>query len=262
MTMPKSHNHSYPFVTGGFTHVGMRRDHNEDAFSINPDRRLFIVADGMGGHNSGEIASKMTIETIDNFFKAHEQDEEITWPYKYDRRLNFAQNMLKVGTMLANDRVWETSQRNDLYHGMGTTVVAVHLENRTAHIANVGDSRCYLCREGEIRQLSEDHSLLNDTLKRQKLTPEEIKNFPHKNVIMRALGIKDQVEVDLFQHEMRKGDTLLLCTDGLTDMISDQQILDVMFTTPDIKLAAKLLVREANHAGGNDNITTVLIQLP
>ncbi len=259
MTTPSGSNLQYIF--GGFTHVGMRRDHNEDAFSIESDMKLAIVADGMGGHNSGEIASKMTTETINNFFTATDSDDEITWPYRYDKRLSEAENRLKVAIRLANSRVWETSRRNDLYHGMGTTVVAIYCRDGMVYIANVGDSRCYLLRDGDFRQVSEDHSLLNDYLRNNQLTPDQVQNFPHKNVIMRALGIKEFVEVDLFKETPRRGDVYLLCSDGLSDMVDDEQIGDILLTTPDVKMAAKLLVREANQRGGNDNITAVLLQV-
>ncbi|RJO74065.1 MAG: Stp1/IreP family PP2C-type Ser/Thr phosphatase [Myxococcales bacterium] len=238
----------------------MRRDHNEDAFSINPDSGLYIVADGMGGHNSGEIASKLAIETIENFFRATSTDDEITWPYKYDPRLTDAENRLKVSTMLANSRIWEASRRNELYHGMGTTVVGVYYRKGMAYLVNVGDSRGYAFRGGILRQVTEDHSLLNDLLKQNKMTPDEVANFPHKNVIVRALGIKEEVDVDLFRYTPQHGDVILLCSDGLSDMVKDQQIQDLLTATPDVKLAAKLLVREANLKGGHDNITAVLVQ--
>jgi protein phosphatase len=252
---------AFGISSSGFTHVGMRRTHNEDAYTILPEQRLFIVADGMGGHNSGEIASKLAIETVTNFFKAIEDDKEITWPYKYDRHLSEAENRLKASIKLANDRIWETSKRNDLYHGMGTTIVAIHIENGVAYIANVGDSRCYLLRDGALTQVSIDHSLLNDYLKTHEMSPEEIRSFPHKNVIVRALGIREHVEVDLFKLKPRRGDTFMMCSDGLSDMVEDSDIQDLMAKTPDLSIAAKLLAREANQNGGNDNITSVLVRV-
>ena len=244
---------------GGFSHVGLRREHNEDAFCINPELRLALVADGMGGHNSGEIASKMAIETIEGFYRATSLDDEITWPYKMDRKLGETENRLRVAALLSNDRIWETSRRNELYHGMGTTIIAAAFDSEEAVLANVGDSRCYLFRSGELVQVSVDHSLLNETLKHQSLTPEEIQNFPHKNVIVRAVGIKEFVEVDLFRVPLHRGDVFLLCSDGLTDMVPDTVIADILLTTPDLTLASKLLIREANERGGMDNVTAALV---
>lgn len=245
----------------GFSHVGMRRTHNEDAFGIAPEYQLFIVADGMGGHNSGEIASKITTETIENFVRATLTDDEITWPYKYEKGLTDAENRLKTSIRLSNDKIWETSKRNDLYHGMGTTVVVAFFADGVVYIANVGDSRCYRLRNNQLSQISEDHSLLNDVLKTKNLTPEEIENFPHKNVIVRALGIRDHVEVDLFREMPQRGDVLLLCTDGLSDIVRDEEIAEILRSTTDPKLASKVLVRKANQNGGNDNITVVVVRV-
>lgn len=257
----RSNTSKFQLISGGFTHVGMKRDHNEDAFIINPDGNLLIVADGMGGHNSGEIASKMAAETVNTFFMATAEDDEITWPYKYDKNQCEAENRLNVSIRLANDRVYETSKRNELYHGMGTTIVSVFFTGSDAYIANVGDSRVYVFRGSRLDQLTVDHSLLNDFLKENTLTPEEIENFPHKNVIVRALGIKEDVEVDVFHYQPKRDDIFLLCSDGLTDMVNDAEIADIILTTPDVKMGVKLLVREANQRGGMDNITAVLVQL-
>ncbi len=246
-------------VHGGFTHMGMKRNHNEDSFAIDPEAQLFMVADGMGGHNSGEIASRMAVETISTFFAATAKDGEITWPFKYDTKLSEAENLLNVSIRLANSRIWETSQRNDLYRGMGTTIVAAYFQNGKVVMANVGDSRIYQFRNNELRQVTEDHSLLNDYIRRGKFTREEAGKFPHKNVIVRALGIRENVAVDLFNETPQRGDIYLLCSDGLTDMIDDSVISDILMTTPDLKLATKMLVREANRAGGNDNVTVVLV---
>lgn len=247
--------------SSGFTHVGMRRTHNEDTYGIVSELRLFIVADGMGGHNSGEIASNIAIETITSFFKALQDDAEITWPYKYERHLSEAENRLKAAIRLGNERIWETSKRNELYHGMGTTVVALHAEGERLYIANVGDSRCYLLRDSALTQITVDHSLLNDWMKTHNMTQEEIRDFPHKNVIMRALGIREQVEVDLFRIQPQRGDVFLLCSDGLTDMVSDSTVKDLLLANPDLSTATKILAREANQMGGHDNITVLLARI-
>ncbi len=251
----------FKIAHAGFTHVGMKRDHNEDAYVIDPEQGLYIVADGMGGHNSGEIASKMAIETVVNFFRATNADNEVTWPYKYDRSMDEAENRLTVSAKLANSRIWEMSQRNDLYRGMGTTLVLLHVCNDLTYLVNVGDSRAYLFRDGKLVQQTEDHSLLNDYLKSGRITPAEAETFPHKNVIIRALGIKKEVQVDIFRIPPRRSDVFLMCSDGLSDMVPTDVLEDILLTTPDIRTASKLLVREANQRGGNDNITVVLAQI-
>src|ERR1700730_13127756 len=166
----------------------MKRTHNEDNFSIIEESGLYIVADGMGGHASGEIASKMAVEALHEFFAATASDPERTWPYKMDRSKGYEENRLITGIKLANLRIYESAQREARQQGMCTTIISP--------FAHVGESRVYRMRDGTLKQLTEDHSLLNDYVKMKRLTPEEIANFPHKNVIVRALGMKDTVKVD------------------------------------------------------------------
>ena len=141
---------------------------------------------------------------------------------------------------------------------MGTTIVTVHFANSTAYVGHVGDSRVYFFREGALKQVTEDHSLLNDYLKAKKLTPEEIENFPHKNVIVRALGMKESVVVDVSRIEPKEGDIFLLCSDGLSGMVTDQQMQEVLGRTAELEKACSQLIDLANAAGGNDNVTCVL----
>ena len=242
----------------GDTNVGRKRNHNEDAFSILGEHGLYIVADGMGGHASGEVASKMAVDTMREFFQATADDPERTWPYKMDRSKLYEENRLITGIKLANLRIYETAQRDIRKRGMGTTIAAIFIVEDGLYVANVGDSRVYLVRDGVIEQLTEDHSLLNDYIKMKRLTPEEIANFPHKNVIVRALGMKETVKVDTRFHTPRAYDTILLCSDGLSGPVSDQQMLDVVTKVPDLKTATRRLIDRANAAGGPDNITCVL----
>lgn len=245
----------------GDTHVGMKRTHNEDNLLKMPEENLFVVCDGMGGHASGEIASQMAIEAIANFFKATRQDQEITWPYKMDKNRPYDENRFIMGVKLANLRIHEAAQREARYRGMGTTVAGANLVDGQVLVANVGDSRVYRVRNGQISQLTEDHSLLNDYIKAKKLTPEEIANFPHKNVIVRALGMKDTVLVDVSRHPVQPGDVYLMCSDGLSGMVPDDKLLQVIKTTPDLGQATKTLIELANQAGGVDNITAILVRV-
>lgn len=242
----------------GETNVGMKRNHNEDNFSILEENGLYIVADGMGGHASGEVASQMAVDALKEFFAATEQDPERTWPYKMDRSKGYEENRLITGIKLANLRIYESAQREARQRGMGTTLVSLFAVEDGVYVAHVGDSRTYRLRDKKLEQLTEDHSLLNDYIKMKRLTPEEIANFPHKNVIVRALGMKDTVKVDTRFETPREGDTYLLCSDGLSGPVSDEEILEIMSTAADLKTAASRLIERANQNGGPDNITCVL----
>jgi PPM family protein phosphatase len=242
----------------GETNVGMKRTHNEDNFSIIEESGLYIVADGMGGHASGEIASKMAVDSLREFFALTANDPERTWPYKMDRSKGYEENRLITGIKLANLRIFESAQRDPRQRGMGTTIVALFAVENGIHVAHVGDSRVYRMRDGKIEQLTEDHSLLNDYIKMKRLTAEEIANFPHKNVIVRALGMKDTVKVDTRLEQPRAGDVYLLCTDGLSGPVPDPEMLETLGQPGDLKAAASRLIARANENGGPDNITVVL----
>ena len=242
----------------GETNVGMKRTHNEDNFSIIEESGLYIVADGMGGHASGEVASKMAVDSMKEFFVATANDPERTWPYKMDRSKGYEENRLITGTKLANLRIYESAQRDSRQRGMGTTIVTIFAVEDGVYTAHVGDSRVYRLREGKIEQLTEDHSLLNDYIKMKRLTPEEIANFPHKNVIVRALGMKDTVKVDTRLEQPRAGDLYLLCSDGLSGPVTDEELLQICSSTGDLKGSATKLIERANTNGGPDNITVVL----
>jgi protein phosphatase len=242
----------------GETNVGMKRTHNEDNFSIIEDSGLYVVADGMGGHASGEVASKMAVDSLKEFFAATAQDPERTWPYKMDRAKGYEENRLITGIKLANLRIYETAQREAGKRGMGTTIVVMFAVEEGVYIAHVGDSRGYRVRDGKIEQLSEDHSLLNDYIKMKRLTAEEIANFPHKNVIVRALGMKDTVKVDTRFEVPQLNDTYLLCSDGLSGPVTDDEIVQVLSQTGDLKAASAKLIERANENGGPDNITAIL----
>ena len=242
----------------GQTDVGRKRAHNEDNFAIMPEFGLYVVADGMGGHASGEIASKMAIETLQEFFESTAEDPERTWPYRMDRGRGYEENRLITGIKLCNLRIFEQAQRNSRQRGMGTTLVALFAVEDGVYVAHVGDSRVYRIRDGSMEQLTEDHSLLNDYKKMKRLTEEEIRNFPHKNVIVRALGMKDTVKVDTRLEDPRAGDIMLLCTDGLCGPVNDDEILRLILSTNELPVAVRGLVDAANERGGPDNITCVI----
>lgn len=248
-------------LAAGVTDVGQQREHNEDSFAILPEFDLYIVADGMGGHRAGDVASKMATHTIASFFSAT-QREDATWPFHFDPHLTLEENRLITGIRVANKRIFETSARNRDVHGMGTTVVGALLnkERKRMYVAHVGDSRCYRVRAGQITQLTRDHSLLNDyLLVMPDLTPEQREELP-KNVITRALGMQDSVVVDLMPESPLVGDFYVLCSDGLSGMIGDDDILaSVNAAGGNPKTAAVDLVAKANANGGEDNITVVVL---
>src|ERR1700685_965914 len=244
----------------GETNVGMKRTHNEDNFSIIEESGLYIVADGMGGHASGEVASKMAVDALKEFFSATANDPERTWPYKIDRSKGYEENRLITGIKPANLRIYESAQRDPRQRGMGTTIVTMFAVEDGVYIAHVGDSRIYRLRDGKIEQLTEDHSLLNDYIKMKRLTAEEIANFPHKNVIVRALGMKDTVKVDSRFEQPKANDMYLLCSDGLSGPVSDEDMLEIATSSADLKTGAAKLIERANANGGPDNITVVLVR--
>lgn len=243
------------------TDVGMKRTHNEDYFSLIEDEQLFLVADGMGGHASGEVASKMAAETISEFYQRTREDEDVTWPYKMDRSLSYVENRLVCAIKLANLRIFETSCRDIRYKGMGTTIVSTLVVGDKVYVGHVGDSRVYRIREGGISQLTRDHSLLEDYKEaKPDMTEEEERNFPHKNVITRALGMRETVQVDIRAHQIKSGDVYLLCSDGLSGMVPDDQILQITTNAKSLERAVAELVDAANRNGGTDNVTTLMLQ--
>jgi serine/threonine protein phosphatase PrpC len=242
----------------GDTHVGMKREHNEDSLLIMPEEDLFVVADGMGGHASGEIASKLAVDTIKAFFRDTGQDEDITWPFRTGLEEDPDGNRLVTAIKLANQRIHEASSSQMQLRGMGTTVVAIYCSADRLYVAHVGDSRCYRFREGKLEGITEDHSLLNDFRRSLQLTPEEERNFPHKNIIVRALGMKSTVDVDLQVLSPQQGDVYVLCSDGLTGEVEDDEMQSVLATDASLANACRTLVQMANENGGKDNITVVL----
>ena len=258
-------------TSSGLTHVGMKRSHNEDCLRIYRDENLFIVADGMGGHASGEVASEMSTETLAAFYRVTSVDEALTWPYKYDYTQSYSENRIRIGIQLSNQRIYQAAVYDTKLKGMGTTMVAASFYEDQCSIGHVGDSRVYLFRAGQITQLTEDHSLLNDYIKMRPggMTEEEIEAFPHKNVIVRALGMKEHVAVDVLTHTIQEDDMILLCSDGLSGMLTDQAMNDIVNAHIeesngvggiDLNALCAEMITEGNRNGGNDNITVLIVR--
>ena len=250
-------------IAAGLSDVGQQREHNEDSFCILPEYDLFIVADGMGGHRAGDVASKMATHTIASFFQATSK-EDATWPFHFDPHLSVEENRLITGIKVANKRIFEASTRYREVHGMGTTVVGALFapERGRMYVAHVGDSRAYRVRNGEITQLTRDHSLLNDyLLVMPDMTQEQRDELP-KNVITRALGMQDSVVVDLVPEQPHVDDIYVLCSDGLSGRMGDDEIRALVSgNAGDLEAASQALVDLANANGGEDNVTVVLLKI-
>jgi PPM family protein phosphatase len=223
--------------------TGRQRRENEDsAFAASP---LFVVADGMGGAQAGEVASRIAIEAFQNGLDGDGSPEE----------------RLAERVRSANRQIHDRSRTEAGREGMGTTLTAAYVDDSQLAIAHVGDSRAYLFRDGALSRLTQDHSLVDELVRRGKLTEEQAAEHPQRSIITRALGPEPDVEVDTFTYPVKAGDVLLLCSDGLTSMISEQDVARVLASTEDLDEAGRALVQEANDAGGRDNITVVLFRL-
>ena len=246
----------------GVTDVGRKRKHNEDAYALDvSDEGLFIVADGMGGHAAGEVASKITVDTVGEFIAATRQKEEATWPFKYNHELAFNSNRLAIAIEKANERVMAAVTAQPWLKGMGTTVVAGLLDGKILSLAHVGDSRAYRYRGGKLSRLTDDHSWVHEQVAAGILTEEEAKSHPLKNVVTRALGGGPSVSPDLQELSFETDDVFLFCSDGLTTMLSDEEIRDAVSAEQDPQKLCERLVEMANEKGGVDNITVVVARI-
>ncbi len=247
----------------GLTDVGCEREHNEDSFGLFPEFNFFVVADGMGGHKAGDVASQMAVAVVGEFFNDTEK-EDITWPLPFDPNQSFAVNRLVTSIQLANNRIFKESSTSEDHQGMGTTFVGILSvdDHQTCHIAHVGDSRCYLLRDEQIELLTMDHSLVNDYLRAAPdLSSEQLAELP-SNVITRALGMQENVIVDVQSVIPKVGDIFLLCSDGLNGMLEDSEILETAIgQRDDLAKMAAALIEKANARGGEDNSTVVLIEI-
>jgi serine/threonine protein phosphatase PrpC len=225
------------------TDTGRQRRENEDcAFARAP---LFVVADGMGGAQAGEVASRLAIETFERGLPDSGPAEE----------------RLADRVREANRRIYEVARAEQGRAGMGTTLTAAYADDAHVAIAHVGDSRAYLFRDGELRRLTQDHSLVDELVRRGKLTEEQAAEHPQRSIITRALGPEPDVEVDTWTYPVRAGDVLLLCSDGLTSMVSEDRVRNILASAESLHQAADQLIEEANAAGGRDNITVVLFRM-
>jgi PPM family protein phosphatase len=246
--------------------VGMKRDHNEDNFLTFPEQNVFAICDGMGGHAAGEVASQIAVSEIKEFFAFTAKDEDATWPFKGDKAKSYDENRCVTAIKLANARIIETSEQEAAKKNMGTTAVMVHFVERNgsgpkALVAHVGDSRVYLFRNNQLQRITIDHSLVEEYLRLGKITQEEAKNFPQKNIILRALGQQKVVDVEINAYQPQAGDIFMVCSDGLSGMVSDEAMQAILQKlSGNLEQCSKKLIDTANANGGVDNVTVILAQ--
>jgi len=243
------------------TDVGQRREHNEDSIASDAEIGLVVLADGMGGYKAGEVASEIAVLTIVAELKETMQELE---PGETDAVNGMqAESLLIVDAVAkANESIYNVSQDQPQCAGMGTTLVVGLFTNNKLLAGHIGDSRMYRLRAGELQQITEDHSLLQEQLKSGLITPEQAKFSNNKNLVTRALGIDPSVDLELHEHDVEVNDIYMLCSDGLTDLVSDEEISSTIGTlSANLELVANQLIQMANDAGGKDNISVILIKI-
>jgi len=244
----------------GQTDTGRVREHNEDTIATDPDVGLLVLADGMGGYNAGEVASGIAVKTITNLVREGLLREDLA---SIDRSTGLTRPsiVLRDAITRANKIIYQTARSQAECEGMGTTVVAALFYDNRISIAHVGDSRLYRQRGSQIAQVTMDHSLLQELVDRGFYSPEEAQRAANKNYVTRALGVEPQVEVEVQEHPVDKGDIFILCSDGLSDMVEDEDIrLTISTFGANLDTVAKQLIQLANENGGRDNVSVVLAQ--
>lgn len=241
-----------PIKVSALSDIGKVRKGNEDSWGVFPESSLFIVADGMGGHKAGDIASKLAVETIYEVLRERKQPQ--------DTQFEQISHYLNESIQKANLRIFTEGKKNPGQSGMGTTVVAIWIHSAQASIAYVGDSRAYLLRKNNLRQVTSDHTLVNDYLTKGLLQASEVDHHPLRHVLSRAVGPQEQVEADFLNLPLLQGDILLLCTDGLSNMLSKDKMEEILNGPEELETKNRLLIQQANDSGGSDNVTALLIQ--
>lgn len=253
-------------ICAGITDVGRSREHNEDDFYLSDgDEALCIVADGMGGHRSGEVASAMAIKAIVEYYR--ETMPEKVNGYEGERAgegedaRDLDELRIHEALQMANRSVFQAAESDEAFEGMGTTLVSAYFTEDGVYLAHIGDSRAYLFREGSLEQVTHDHSLANEYVRMGILAKEDVEFFPYKNVITRACGLTDEVEIDVGFHAMKPGDMFVFCSDGLSDMVPDRDLVNLLDKDEDLEVLCQRLVDQANENGGSDNITIILARV-
>ena len=245
-------------ASAGRTEVGCVRKHNEDNFLVDPELGLFVVADGLGGHAAGEVASQIVVDKVGHFI-THTVERDRTWPVEYDTELPYDGNRLKAALLLADQGILNDIRQNPERESMGSTVVACLVNGEHVTMVHVGDSRAYLLSPEGITQVTRDHSWVAEQVANGILTPEEARRHPFRNVITQALGNGGDLDISVRELHVKELDRILLCSDGLSGMIHDEEIWEIVQHAPDLEEATSRLIAKAMRNGGEDNITVVIV---
>lgn len=248
----------FQMTAAGHTDVGRRREKNEDSLVINNTLGLAMVADGMGGHSGGEIASRMAVDTVVQIIQEFTADPEMTLPGKTSFRPHDHGGKLNYAIQEAGHRIFERASQEATLKGMGTTTVVIYVAEDRVYLGNVGDSRGYLLRDGLFRQVTQDHSFVGEQVRAGVISPEIAKTHRMRNVITRSVGFQAEVDADVLQKTIKDGDTYLLCSDGLSNMVDDAEMKLILESNPPAE-ACRKLVDVANAHGGDDNITAIVV---
>jgi protein phosphatase len=241
---------------------GLRREENEDAYCARGDLGLYMVADGMGGHAAGEVASKLAVEVVENFINdTRDADINTTWPFPYDTSLSLDGNRLKAAFRLANRRLATAMENDETLRGMATTAAALLVGHKRPAVAHVGDSRVYLFRDGRLRQVTQDHSWVSEQVRAGVLSETDARRHPWRNVVTRALAGGDDPEVEVTEIEVRAGDRLLICSDGLSGVVPVDRLEAIVGRGEGLDETCRALIAAANDAGGPDNITVAMLKV-
>jgi len=241
---------------------GLLRSSNEDSECARPDIGLFLVADGMGGHVAGEVASRLVVKTIEKFIQETKTTRmEDNWPFPFNDQISVTANRAQFAFRLANRALASKVAGAEHLHGMGTTASAIVINDRLAAIAHVGDSRIYRLRGGQFKQLTTDHSWVQEQVQAGELTPSAARQHPRRNIVTRSLSGGEDPDVDLDEYELEIGDRFLICSDGLFAVVSDERIKELLSQSVTLETVCNNLVETANAGGGPDNITTLVLQI-
>jgi protein phosphatase len=244
------------------SHPGLRREANEDAVCARPDLGLYLVADGMGGHAAGEVASRLAAQAIETFIHdTRNADSNTTWPFPYDTALTLDGNRLTAAFRLANRRLAAAMQDDEHLRGMATTAAAVLVNKGTPVVAHVGDSRVYRWRDGDLTQITQDHSWVNEQVRAGVLSEADARRHPWRHVVTRALSGGDDPGVEVQALDLQPGDRLLICSDGLSGVVPADRMAAIVGRPAPLEETCRDLVDAANQAGGPDNITVAMLQV-
>jgi protein phosphatase len=255
-----ANNVGFEFASG--TDTGRMRSGNEDAIALSPVHGIAILADGMGGYSAGEVASGIATTVFKDSFEEGMARLRTQGPDLLNKRSRQFQQLMIDSVQRANIAILEAAEAQPEYQGMGTTIVAAHLHRGKLTVAHVGDSRAYRWRQGELTQITRDHSLLQEQIDAGVISEEFARSADYKNLVTRAVGVSNAMEVEVHEHHVETGDIYLLCSDGLSDMLADEQIREVLEQHgAELQAACDVLIQRANEQGGHDNISVILLRI-